>query len=132
MLINHLDRPAIQLSATTNSILKRFIAKTNKCLIAIILSALAPMAAAVDFDITIDNITRGLYFTPIAVVAHAADVNLFASGVSASTELQTMAETGEIEDLARVNQGQPHAAGDFLHDSIGATNKVDGSKHSLV
>tara|TARA_B110000967_G_C18861205_1_gene550056 strand:+ start:1173 stop:1826 length:654 start_codon:yes stop_codon:yes gene_type:complete len=60
------------------------------------------MAAAVDFDITIDNITRGLYFTPIAVVAHAADVNLFASGVSASTELQTMAETGEIEDLARV------------------------------
>ena len=113
MLINHLGRPATQLSDTTtnsssttstekNNILKRFIAKSNKYLIASTLSALAPMASAVDFDITIDNITRGLYFTPIAVVAHAANVNLFVSGVSASTELQTMAETGEIEDLARV------------------------------
>ncbi len=73
--------------------------KASQLFLTLTLTALTPLAAAVDFDVTIDNTTRGLYFTPLAVVAHPPGTNLFRSGTSASSDLQAMAETGDIAAL---------------------------------
>lgn len=54
---------------------------------------------ATDFTVEVTNLTRGIYFTPLLVAAHAPDDALFTSGVAASDSLQTMAEGGSITEL---------------------------------
>ena len=61
---------------------------------------LAMQAHAVDFSVRVDNLTNGIYFTPLLVAAHADDARLFAAGEVASTNLQAMAEGGDIAGLA--------------------------------
>lgn len=56
-------------------------------------------AFAADLEVTVQNLTAGLYFTPLYVVAHTPDASLFEIGESASTELQEMAEGGSIGSL---------------------------------
>ncbi|WNO08942.1 spondin domain-containing protein [Teredinibacter sp. KSP-S5-2] len=50
-------------------------------------------------DISITNLTQGIYFTPLLISAHG-DVHLFELGSTASPELQAMAEGGDISGLA--------------------------------
>jgi len=57
-------------------------------------------ANAADYEVTITNLTSGIYFTPLIAGAHSADVALFQAGTEASTELQTMAEGGNVGPLA--------------------------------
>ena len=57
------------------------------------------IAQAVDFDVQIENLTQGIYFTPIVVAAHTADASLFALGSPASDALQAMAEGGALDGL---------------------------------
>lgn len=59
----------------------------------------APMAMAQGLDITITNLTNGIYFTPLLVSAHNNDVDLFEQGQAASVHLQAMAEGGDIAGL---------------------------------
>ena len=59
----------------------------------------APAANATDFDVTITNLTNGIYFTPFLVAAHPAGTTLFATGQPASANLQAMAEGGDISGL---------------------------------
>ena len=59
----------------------------------------AQSVMAVDFDVTITNLSRGLYFTPLLVAAHPESESLFSVGSAASAELQAMAEGGSIADL---------------------------------
>lgn len=54
---------------------------------------------AQDLSITLTNVTQGLHFTPILTSAHTADDHIFMLGTSATTELQTMAEGGDISGL---------------------------------
>lgn len=54
---------------------------------------------AQDIDIKITNLTQGLHFTPILITAHTADNQLFSPGTAASSELQMMAEGGDISGL---------------------------------
>lgn len=54
---------------------------------------------AQDIDIKITNLTQGLHFTPILIAAHTADNQLFSAGTTASSELQIMAEGGDISGL---------------------------------
>ena len=54
---------------------------------------------AQDIDIKITNLTQGLHFTPILIAAHTADNQLFSAGTAASSELQMMAEGGDISGL---------------------------------
>lgn len=54
---------------------------------------------AQDIDIKITNLTQGLHFTPILIAAHTADNQLFSAGTTASSELQMMAEGGDISGL---------------------------------
>lgn len=57
---------------------------------------------AQDLSITLTNVTQGLYFTPIITSAHTDDDNIFMLGSTATAELQTMAEGGDISGLATI------------------------------
>lgn len=59
-------------------------------------------AAAAEIDVTIQNLTHGSYFTPIAVVAHDSEARLFEVGKFASTEIEQMAEGGSIEGIQTI------------------------------
>lgn len=50
-------------------------------------------------DIEVTNLTQGIYFTPLLVTAHTDTADLFSVGSSASVELQSMAEGGDITGL---------------------------------
>ncbi|MEZ5661840.1 MAG: spondin domain-containing protein [Burkholderiaceae bacterium] len=56
-------------------------------------------AVAAQLDVTIQNLTRGIYFTPILIGAHASGSALFTAGQPASTQIQAMAEGGDIAPL---------------------------------
>lgn len=57
-------------------------------------------AQAASLDIKITNLTQGIYYTPILIAAHSGENHLFESGMTASTELQMMAEGGNISGLS--------------------------------
>ena len=61
--------------------------------------AAAPAANAVDFDVTITNLSNAIYYTPFLAAAHPAGNNLFVTGQPASANLQAMAEGGDISGL---------------------------------
>lgn len=64
------------------------------------LLALSSSVAAVDFDVEIENLTRGTFFTPLLVAAHPDNTTpVFTSGTQASAALQMMAEGGDISAL---------------------------------
>lgn len=75
--------------------LQKFCAAT-----ALAVTALPTMAA--DVTVEIQNITQGLYFTPIAAVAHTPDTSLFEVGEMASAEIQEMAEGGSLAGITTV------------------------------
>lgn len=54
---------------------------------------------AQNITVTIDNLTQGIIFTPFLVAAHGEAEHLFEVGTTASTELQMMAEGGDISGL---------------------------------
>lgn len=56
-------------------------------------------AFAADLEIQVQNLTQGIYFTPVLVAAHAASASLYEVGMPASDELQSMAEGGDISGL---------------------------------
>ncbi|MCG8671583.1 MAG: spondin domain-containing protein [Pseudomonadales bacterium] len=72
----------------------------TKLIPALILASGATASVAADFDVTIQNLTRGTYFTPLLVAAHPSSASLFSSGEAASANLQAMAEGGDISGLA--------------------------------
>ena len=57
---------------------------------------------AADVTIEIQNLTQGMYFTPIAAVAHTPDASLFELGEEASPEIQEMAEGGSLAGLTTI------------------------------
>ena len=59
----------------------------------------APLMAQ-DLSIKITNLTSGIYFTPFLVAAHNSDTHLFMEGTAATTNLQAMAEGGDISGLS--------------------------------
>ncbi|WP_370738937.1 spondin domain-containing protein [Thalassotalea litorea] len=54
---------------------------------------------AQDLQITVTNLTQGMYFTPLVIAAHSADASMFVVGESASPELQAIAEGGDISGM---------------------------------
>ena len=64
-------------------------------------SALATSPAiAQDLTLKITNLTNGIYFTPFLVAAHDSSTHLFMEGSAASSNLQAMAEGGDISGLS--------------------------------
>ncbi len=62
-------------------------------LVSVILTA---SASAQHFQVTITNLTSAQTFTPIMAASHKEGVTLFTLGQPASTELEEMAEAGDL------------------------------------
>lgn len=60
----------------------------------------ATSAQARDVEVTVTNLTNGIYFTPLLVAAHDEHSRLFEAGKPASHHLRMMAEGGNITGLA--------------------------------
>lgn len=67
-----------------------------------LMAMMSAPALSADLNIEVQNLTQGLYFTPIAAVAHIPDTSLFEVGEMASTELQMMAEGGSLDGLTTI------------------------------
>jgi hypothetical protein len=88
----------------------------------------ANQALAADVTVTIQNLTQGMYFTPIAAVAHTPDASLFEVGTEASPEIQEMAEGGSLAGLVAIATS---ISADVLAEPtagpLGPTASVSGS-----
>lgn len=76
--------------------------KLTKICAASALAFASSQSFAADVTIKIQNLTQGMYFTPIAAVAHTTDTSLFEVGEEASPEIQEMAEGGSLAGLTTV------------------------------
>ena len=65
-----------------------------------LVAAMSSSAMAEVLDIEVTNLTQGIYFTPLLVTAHPDTADLFSVGDTASSEIQAMAEGGDISGLA--------------------------------
>jgi len=108
----------------------------KKLLLPAALAVLAstPSTYAAQLDIQITNLTRGSWFTPLLVAAHADSARLFTSGSPASANLQAMAEGGDISglaaDLAAINAtSSENPAGGLLAPGASTSTSLntDGS-----
>ncbi|MGH8164609.1 MAG: spondin domain-containing protein, partial [Rhodanobacteraceae bacterium] len=61
----------------------------------------------VRYEVTITNLTPGQQFTPILLATHDASVSLFTLGQPASTQLGTLATTGNPAPLAALLNSTP-------------------------
>lgn len=68
--------------------------------------------SAQELNIKITNLTNAIYFTPLLIAAHDGNVDLFELGMPASTNLQAMAEGGNINGLVNdvANAGANYVA----------------------
>ncbi|MGR5063659.1 spondin domain-containing protein [Photobacterium sp. DNB22_13_2] len=113
----------------------------NKTLTALSLTAAfisTEQAQAAEIDVTITNATKNIYFTPLLVAAHSSDIFLFRSGETASSEIEQMAEGGDIVPLSSLasNAGAvviSNPAGGILNPGDSATASMDtGDADSLT
>ncbi len=66
--------------------------------------SLSNSVTAADLTLEIQNLSQGMYFTPVALVAHTADASLFELGEAASSEIQAMAEGGSLDGIASIGE----------------------------
>lgn len=75
--------------------------KLNALLAAGVLG-LSAQAQAAELEVHVQNLTQGIYFTPILVASHPTSTSLYEIGTEASPELQQMAEGGNLTGLAGI------------------------------
>ncbi|MDC8830053.1 spondin domain-containing protein [Alteromonas gilva] len=80
------------------------IKQLTSVLLAAGVTAIAPALHAAELEVSVQNLTRGIYFTPILIAAHTPGQQLFNVGEAASAELQEMAEGGNITGLAEATE----------------------------
>jgi hypothetical protein len=73
--------------------------KTASLSALVLASSIAGSASAAEYSVTVTNLTRGIYFTPLLLAAHSESARLFTSGEVASPSLTAMAEGGDIAGL---------------------------------
>jgi hypothetical protein len=76
--------------------------KLKPTYIAALLAVSSSALNAAELSLEIQNLTHGLYFTPILAVAHTPETSIFEVGETASTELQMMAEGGSLDGLSTI------------------------------
>jgi hypothetical protein len=94
-------------------------------------SALAlatPALFASDLTVSVTNLTRGTWFTPLLVSAHPASFKAFTEGTAASVQIQSVAEAG---DTTGVQALLPGGAAKVV-DPNGGPLKPGGSVTSAV
>ncbi|MFC3032265.1 spondin domain-containing protein [Pseudoalteromonas fenneropenaei] len=79
--------------------------KLHSCYLAVGL-VVSMSSHAAELEITLTNLTHGVYFTPLIIAAHNQDAHLYQLGEPASLALQAMAEGGDIAPLQAELQAQ--------------------------
>ncbi len=69
---------------------------------ALMLALSTSVAQAQQITVSVQNLTHGITFTPLLISAHNDSTQLFQTGMAASSELQMMAEGGDISGLKTV------------------------------
>ncbi len=84
-----------------------------------------------EYDVTITNLTRGEFFTPIMVSTHHRNTKMFMLGAAPSDALAAMAEGGATDDLAMSIMSENTASnGELLKPGASTTIRVSASKYS--
>ena len=73
--------------------------KSSKIFLATLLSAASLQASATQFEVTIQNLTKGQPITPPVVVSHSHSVSLFKLGSPATNGLSILAQDGVTSEL---------------------------------
>lgn len=63
------------------------------------LTLAAPALFAADLSVSVTNLTRGTWFTPLLISAHPAGFKAFNDGAAASVEIQSVAEAGDTSGV---------------------------------
>ena len=80
--------------------MKKYQSNIKKLALGLLLPAFgASFTQAAEVNVSIENLTRGMFFTPLAVSAHPSDSALFELGSAASDEIQAMAEGGDLSGI---------------------------------
>lgn len=66
------------------------------------LIAIQPAAQAADLTVTLTNLTRATWFTPLLVTAHPTSFKSFTAGMAASVEIQSIAEAGNTDAMQTI------------------------------
>ena len=74
--------------------------KTLSTVTAFLFASSISAVNAQQLEITVTNLTQGLYYTPLLVSAHPANMSLYTLGQPATSALQMMAEGGDISGLS--------------------------------
>ena len=87
-------------------------------------------------NITVTNLTHGIYFTPVITAAHDANTSIFHGAEAASAELQALAEGGDISGVSGLlsNAGadiNENPAGGLLEPANSASFSLDTSNKYL-
>jgi len=64
------------------------------------LFSISSLAQAADYEVTVTNLTAGIHFTPLIVSAHTPEASMFNTGTQAATEMQAIAEGGDVSSMA--------------------------------
>ncbi len=80
------------------------------------LLSIGGVAQAAQYQVTVTNLTAGIHFTPLIVAAHSPSASMFQTGTEASTQMQSIAEGGDISGMAALLEsiGASVATGDGL------------------
>ena len=94
------------------------------------LAGFSQFAQAQQVEISITNLTQGIYYTPFIIAAHSGDHSLFTVGEAASAELQAMAEGGDISGLSSILSNAnadvvENPAGGLLAPGMSTTAMID-------
>ena len=65
----------------------------------LLIAVLSTPALGAQVDVSVTNMTSGIYFTPIVVAAHDDATSIFSPGGTASASLELVAECGDTTDL---------------------------------
>lgn len=93
--------------------------------------------SAAQLEITVANATKGIYFTPLIIAAHGSDLHMFRTGEAATSELEAMAEGGDISGLSSLigNAGGEvveNPAGGILNPGVATTFMMDSGEHGYL
>ncbi len=69
-------------------------------IVSLIALSISPALFAATYKVEVVNLTRGIYFAPLLVSAHPTTIKHFTAGMAASSNLQKMAEGGDISGLS--------------------------------
>jgi len=79
--------------------------KIKTSLIAALVATSSSLTQAAQLNVTITNLTQGIHFTPFVVAGHDDSARMFETGQPASSQLQAVAEGGDISGFVNLLNG---------------------------